>query len=178
MQGSNLACVCLLLLGTAGLACAQLSSIAKDSDVDASSNKFLQRQANRDQPRINAQPGCAACSAASKCSLPHHRSIGQPVTVPLGCVCREIMDEVVDPRTCPQNIALKWHTEIGSSVYATPLITDLFSDGRKDIIVPGFVHNLEVRRCRWWVGGGLPGAVGGTSPCCFLQTQLTHCVMR
>lgn len=35
-------------------------------------------------------------------------------------------------------------TEISSSVYATPLITDLYADGRKDIIVPGFVHYTEV----------------------------------
>lgn len=28
-------------------------------------------------------------------------------------------------------------TEVSSSVYATPLITDLYADGRKDIIVPG-----------------------------------------
>ena len=34
-------------------------------------------------------------------------------------------------------------TEVSSSVYATPLITDLYSDGRKDIIVPAFVHYLE-----------------------------------
>ena len=48
---------------------------------------------------------------------------------------------------CPQNIALKWHAEAASAVYATPLITDLFSDGRKDIVVPAFLHNLEVRCC-------------------------------
>ena len=35
-------------------------------------------------------------------------------------------------------------TQASSSVYATPLITDLFSDGRKDIVVPSFVHYLEV----------------------------------
>ena len=33
---------------------------------------------------------------------------------------------------------------MSSSVYATPLITDLYSDGRKDIIVPAFVNRLEV----------------------------------
>eukprot|EP00798_Chlamydomonas_sp_ICE-L_P007323 gene7323-443_t len=43
------------------------------------------------------------------------------------------------------NIVLdtKWMTEVSSSIYATPLITDLYSDGRKDIIVPSFVHYLE-----------------------------------
>ena len=38
---------------------------------------------------------------------------------------------------CPLDIELKWMTEVSSSVYATPLITDLYADGRKDIIVPG-----------------------------------------
>ena len=39
---------------------------------------------------------------------------------------------------------MRWHTEVASSVYATPLITDLFSDGRKDIIVPGFHRSMHV----------------------------------
>uniref|UniRef100_A0A7S0RKX6 DEX1 C-terminal domain-containing protein n=1 Tax=Chlamydomonas leiostraca TaxID=1034604 RepID=A0A7S0RKX6_9CHLO len=46
--------------------------------------------------------------------------------------------------TCPQNVELKWMSEVSSSIYATPLITDLYSDGRKDIVVPSFVHYLEV----------------------------------
>lgn len=33
---------------------------------------------------------------------------------------------------------------MSSSIYATPLITDLYSDGHKDIIVPSFVHYLDV----------------------------------
>ena len=45
---------------------------------------------------------------------------------------------------CPQNIALKWHAEMSSSVYATPLITDLYADGLKDIIVPSFSKQIEV----------------------------------
>lgn len=45
-------------------------------------------------------------------------------------------------------------SEVSSSIYATPLITDLYSDGRKDIIVPSFVHYLEVSRV--W---------GGTASC-------------
>ena len=47
-------------------------------------------------------------------------------------------------------------SQVSSSVYATPLITDLYSDGRKDIVVPSFVHYLEVRcqRCgRRWARG-------------------------
>lgn len=46
---------------------------------------------------------------------------------------------------CGTDITLKWMTEVSSSVYATPIIHDLFSDGHKDIIVPSFVHYLEVR---------------------------------
>lgn len=47
---------------------------------------------------------------------------------------------------CPLNVALSWMTEVSASVYATPLITDLYSDGAKEIVVPSFVHYLEVRR--------------------------------
>ncbi|EFJ48005.1 hypothetical protein VOLCADRAFT_117761 [Volvox carteri f. nagariensis] len=39
---------------------------------------------------------------------------------------------------------LTWMSEATSSVYATPLITDLHGDGRRDIVVPSFVHYLEV----------------------------------
>mmetsp|Transcript_4558 Transcript_4558/g.9807 ORF Transcript_4558/g.9807 Transcript_4558/m.9807 type:complete len:1070 (-) Transcript_4558:202-3411(-) len=56
----------------------------------------------------------------------------------------EIAEEAIVPGTCPQNVELKWMTEVSSSIYATPLITDLYSDGRKDIIVPSFVHYTEV----------------------------------
>ena len=56
--------------------------------------------------------------------------------------CR--FDDVVGDNICPLDVELKWMTEISSSVYATPLITDLYADGRKDIIVPGFVHYTEV----------------------------------
>lgn len=34
--------------------------------------------------------------------------------------------------------------ETTSSVYATPVITDLYADGYKEIVVPSFVHHLEV----------------------------------
>jgi hypothetical protein len=56
--------------------------------------------------------------------------------------CR--FDDVVGDNICPIDVELKWMTEVSSSVYATPLITDLYADGRKDIIVPGFVHYTEV----------------------------------
>ena len=57
---------------------------------------------------------------------------------------RRIDEAAVDGEECPQNLELRWMTEVQSSVYATPLITDLFSDGHKDIVVPSFVHHLEV----------------------------------
>ena len=57
-------------------------------------------------------------------------------------------DELDDPQLCPQNLAVRWHTEVGAAVYATPLITDLFSDGRKDIVVPGLKHSLAVVEAR------------------------------
>ena len=58
-------------------------------------------------------------------------------------------DEVVDPDDeCDANLALKWMTELSSSIYATPIIHDLYSDGHKEVIVPSFVHYLEVSsRC-------------------------------
>ena len=34
--------------------------------------------------------------------------------------------------------------EASSSIYSTPLITDLFSDGVKDIVINSFLHYLEV----------------------------------
>ena len=43
---------------------------------------------------------------------------------------------------------MRWHTEVSSSIYATPLITDLFNDGRKDIIIPGFRRRLHVLEAR------------------------------
>ncbi|GAB2272986.1 Protein DEFTIVE IN EXINE FORMATION 1 [Dionaea muscipula] len=45
---------------------------------------------------------------------------------------------------CPQNLELRWQTEVSSSIYATPLIADINSDGKLDIVVPSFVHYLEV----------------------------------
>ncbi|OVA11081.1 hypothetical protein BVC80_1741g66 [Macleaya cordata] len=45
---------------------------------------------------------------------------------------------------CPRNLELRWKTEVTSSIYATPLIADINSDGKLDIVVPSFVHYLEV----------------------------------
>lgn len=54
-------------------------------------------------------------------------------------------DEAARPRDeCPANVRLRWMTEVSSSVYATPVIADLHSDGHRQIVVPSFVHHLEV----------------------------------
>jgi hypothetical protein len=58
--------------------------------------------------------------------------------------CRNDVDAEFRSADCPQNVQLKWMAEATSSIYATPLITDLYADGFKDIIVPSFVHHLEV----------------------------------
>lgn len=39
---------------------------------------------------------------------------------------------------------LRWQTEVSSSIYATPLIADINSDGKLEVVVPSFVHYLEV----------------------------------
>ncbi|CAN6471441.1 unnamed protein product [Victoria cruziana] len=45
---------------------------------------------------------------------------------------------------CPHHIELRWQTEVSSSIYATPLIADINNDGRLEVVVPSFVHYLEV----------------------------------
>ncbi|THU53601.1 hypothetical protein C4D60_Mb10t16160 [Musa balbisiana] len=45
---------------------------------------------------------------------------------------------------CPKHLELRWQTEVSSSIYATPLIADINSDGKLEIVVPSFVHYLEV----------------------------------
>ncbi|XP_006848088.2 protein DEFECTIVE IN EXINE FORMATION 1 [Amborella trichopoda] len=46
--------------------------------------------------------------------------------------------------TCPKHVELRWQAEVSSSIYATPLIADINSDGKLDVVVPSFVHYLEV----------------------------------
>jgi hypothetical protein len=43
---------------------------------------------------------------------------------------------------------MRWAAEVSSSVYSTPLIADVFSDGTKEVIVPTFVHYLELLEAR------------------------------
>ncbi|XP_070665985.1 protein DEFECTIVE IN EXINE FORMATION 1 isoform X2 [Malus domestica] len=45
---------------------------------------------------------------------------------------------------CPAKLELRWQTEVSSSIYATPLIADINSDGKLEIVVSSFVHYLEV----------------------------------
>ncbi|XP_068638086.1 protein DEFECTIVE IN EXINE FORMATION 1 [Aristolochia californica] len=45
---------------------------------------------------------------------------------------------------CPRNVELRWQTEVSSSIYASPLVADINSDGKLDVVVPSFVHYLEV----------------------------------
>ncbi|CAN6322030.1 unnamed protein product [Urochloa humidicola] len=45
---------------------------------------------------------------------------------------------------CPKHVELRWQTEVSSSIYATPLIADVNSDGKLEVVVPSFVHYLEV----------------------------------
>ena len=56
--------------------------------------------------------------------------------------------------TCDHNIHVLWSSQVGSSVFATPTIADLHSDGRKEIVVPTYTHYVEV----------LDGATGGDTP--------------
>ncbi|KAL9239025.1 hypothetical protein vseg_013383 [Gypsophila vaccaria] len=62
-------------------------------------------------------------------------------------------DEAINPNLdendllntqCPQHLELRWQTEVSSSIYASPLIADINSDGKLDVVVPSFVHYLEV----------------------------------
>lgn len=56
-----------------------------------------------------------------------------------------ILDEEALTNTqCPQHLELRWKTEVSSSVYATPLVADINSDGKLEVVVPSFVHNIEV----------------------------------
>ena len=46
--------------------------------------------------------------------------------------------------TCQHNVRMLWQTEVGSSVFAPPMISDVFSDGKKEVVVPTYTHFLEV----------------------------------
>ncbi|XP_073281689.1 protein DEFECTIVE IN EXINE FORMATION 1-like isoform X1 [Primulina huaijiensis] len=52
-------------------------------------------------------------------------------------------DELLNTQ-CPQHLELRWQTEVSSSIYSSPLIADINSDGKLEVVVPSFVHYLEV----------------------------------
>ncbi|KAL3640714.1 Protein DEFTIVE IN EXINE FORMATION 1 [Castilleja foliolosa] len=52
-------------------------------------------------------------------------------------------DELLNTQ-CPRHLELRWQTEVSSSIYASPLIADINGDGKLEIVVPSFVHYLEV----------------------------------
>ena len=54
-------------------------------------------------------------------------------------------DEDTRKRGCKHSdLDMRWQRQAGASIYQTPVIFDLFSDGKKEIIVPTFVRYLEV----------------------------------
>ncbi|KRH75813.1 hypothetical protein GLYMA_01G111300v4 [Glycine max] len=65
----------------------------------------------------------------------------KPLTTPSDTPKYE--DALVNSK-CPKNLELRWQTEVSSSIYANPLIADINSDGKLEIVVPSFVHYLEV----------------------------------
>ena len=70
-------------------------------------------------------------------------------------------EEATRPRDhCPANLRLRWMTEVSSSVYSTPVVADLFDDGHREILVPSFVHHLEVLE-----GATTAPRRAGTGPC-------------
>ncbi|KAG2690779.1 hypothetical protein I3760_09G205200 [Carya illinoinensis] len=56
----------------------------------------------------------------------------------------DVDEDALTNSQCPRNLELRWQTEVSSSIYATPLIADINSDGKLDVVVPSFVHYLEV----------------------------------
>ncbi|CAK9271598.1 unnamed protein product [Sphagnum jensenii] len=53
-------------------------------------------------------------------------------------------EEALANTWCPQQLEIRWQTEVSSSIYASPLIADINSDGKMEVVVPSFVHYLEV----------------------------------
>eukprot|EP00286_Rhodomonas_abbreviata_P023316 CAMPEP_0181304224 /NCGR_PEP_ID=MMETSP1101-20121128/9026_1 /TAXON_ID=46948 /ORGANISM="Rhodomonas abbreviata, Strain Caron Lab Isolate" /LENGTH=1213 /DNA_ID=CAMNT_0023409947 /DNA_START=10 /DNA_END=3651 /DNA_ORIENTATION=- len=46
--------------------------------------------------------------------------------------------------TCPHKVFQQWATEVEASVYSTPVIFDVASDGVKDVVIPTFIRHVEV----------------------------------
>ncbi len=115
--------------------------IATNDQVDVRSSKYLQRVAEDD---VDNAERCVHQCAVQMPLVPLACNNGKIRAVTMWAACRHAQDEAAPQGQCGTDIALKWMTEVSSSVYATPIIHDLFSDGHKDIIVPSFVHYLEV----------------------------------
>eukprot|EP00897_Mesotaenium_endlicherianum_P009798 jgi/Mesen1/8847/ME000053S08251 len=56
----------------------------------------------------------------------------------------EIDEESLANTQCPIDLELRWQAEVSSSIYSTPVIADINMDGKQEIVVPSFVHYLEV----------------------------------
>ena len=56
---------------------------------------------------------------------------------------------------CEVDVDLLWTGESGASIYSTPTITDLYSDGKKDVVTATFVRFLDVLEAE--DGDHLPG---------------------
>ena len=71
----------------------------------------------------------------------------------LHSVVEDERDDGLSPlaSACYVDLSVRWTTEVASSVYATPLVTEsLYGDGTSQVVVPAFVHALEaleVRKC-------------------------------
>jgi hypothetical protein len=86
-------------------------SIVSDDDIDIGENKFLGREATSD--------------ITDDGTLGSKRSDRQNSFR----ACRA-QDAYID-------LAIRWHAEVSSTIHATPLITDFYNDGYKDILIPG-----------------------------------------
>ncbi|CAI5458896.1 unnamed protein product [Closterium sp. Yama58-4] len=53
-------------------------------------------------------------------------------------------EEAMGNSRCPVNLELRWQAEVSSSIYSTPLVADINRDGKMEVVVPSFVHYLEV----------------------------------
>lgn len=141
------AAACCALLSFAGVAAKPLSDPIGNDSPDTTNNKFLARSAFRDELGGTCgtqNPDCRSrvkskvafyTRLASRCFARPRRGDDEPY-----------IDEHVNQ--CPVDISLRWMTEVASSIYATPVIADLFSDGQKEVIVPTFVHYFEVLEVR------------------------------
>ena len=42
--------------------------------------------------------------------------------------------------SCSLDLRLRWITEVGSGIYTTPTIADLFADGTKEVVASTFTR--------------------------------------